>query len=130
MRKLVYYQATERDDSWASSSDDSGPVVVARRRSGSRGCHRSGPCSGGGGGGGGVGCFGGRYKTANGRGWGGRRGGRMGAMGSLKHSTPTRLSVIKSDLHFGEAFDAAMKSDAATKGRSMSAIIAWWSIAK
>ena len=78
----------------------------------------------------GVGCVGGRYKTANGRGWGGKRGGRLGAMGSLKRSIPTRLSVIKSDLHFGEARDAAMRSDAVMKGRSMSAIIACWSIAK
>ena len=51
-------------------------------------------------------------------------------MGSLKHSISTRLSVIKSELHFGEARDAAMKSDATTKERSMSEIIAWRSIAK
>ena len=40
---------------------------------------------------------------------------RSGAMGWPKHSIPTGLSVIKSDLHFGEARDAAMKSDAAMK---------------
>jgi hypothetical protein len=51
-------------------------------------------------------------------------------MGWSKHNIPTGLSVIKSDLHFGETRDAAMKSDAAMKGRSMSAFIAWWSIAK
>ena len=56
---------------------------------GSRGCHRGGPCSGSGGSGGGVGCSGGRWKTAHGMGWEGKRGGRLGAMGSLKHSIQT-----------------------------------------
>jgi hypothetical protein len=53
-------------------------------------------------------------------GWEGKRkrGGRLGATGSFKHSIPTSLSVIKSDLHFGEARDAAMKSYAATKGQA------------
>ncbi len=43
--------------------------------------------------------------------------GRLEAMGGLNQSIPTELSVIKSDLHFGEACDAAMMSDAAIKGR-------------
>ncbi len=44
--------------------------------------------------------------------------GEMGAMGWSKHSISTGLKVIKS-LHFGKALDAAMKSGAVTKGRSM-----------
>ena len=42
-------------------------------------------------------------------------------MGSLKHCIPTGLSVIKSDLHFGEALDTAIKSDAAAamKGQKL-----------
>ena len=35
---------------------------------------------------------------------------RLGAMGWSKHSIPTGFRVIKSDLNFGEARDAAMKT--------------------
>ncbi len=62
--------------------------------------------------------------------WEGRMAGRLGAMGWSKHSIPTGFSTIENNVPFGEARDAAMKSDAATKGQSMSAIIVWWSFAK
>ncbi len=59
---------------------------------------RAPACSGGGGGGGGgSGCFGYRYKIANGRESGDGKGGGKSdwVQGWLKHSIPTGLSVTK-----------------------------------
>jgi hypothetical protein len=85
-------QATGRDDSWASSGDDSWPVVLARHCG-----HHCGPCAGvRGGGGSGAGSTADTRLPIRGeqrRDW--TRGGRLGAMGWLKHSIPTGLSATK-----------------------------------